>query len=102
MHFKLSSAICFNLDQSEILTSGNGLVIQSFWFGIYVAVCSDNHVMDMNIVDATVVIHYDLPDSKTKFGNRMSCMRQHFYNFTGAKQKKVLILSFHSTDYWLM
>ena len=25
MHFKLSSAICFNLDQSKILSSGNGL-----------------------------------------------------------------------------
>ena len=25
MHFKMSSAICFNLDQSEILSSGNGL-----------------------------------------------------------------------------
>ena len=25
MHFKLSSAICFNLDQSRILSSGNGL-----------------------------------------------------------------------------
>ena len=25
MHFKMSSAICFNLDQSKILSSGNGL-----------------------------------------------------------------------------
>ena len=25
MHFKMLSAICFNLDQSKILTSGNGL-----------------------------------------------------------------------------
>ena len=25
MYFKISSAICFNLDHSEILTSGNGL-----------------------------------------------------------------------------
>ena len=25
MHFKMWSAICFNLDQSEILSSGNGL-----------------------------------------------------------------------------
>ena len=25
MHFKISSAICFNLDQSKILSSGNGL-----------------------------------------------------------------------------
>ena len=27
MHFKLSSAICFNLDQSKILWSGNGLTL---------------------------------------------------------------------------
>ena len=26
MHFKMASAICFNLDQSEIMSSGNGLV----------------------------------------------------------------------------
>ena len=25
MHFKMSSAICFNLEQSKILSSGNGL-----------------------------------------------------------------------------
>ena len=27
MHFKMSSAICFSLDQSEILSSGNGLTL---------------------------------------------------------------------------
>ena len=27
MHFQFSSAICFNLDQSTILSSGNGLMI---------------------------------------------------------------------------
>ena len=26
MHFKMSSAISFNLDQSKILSSGNGLI----------------------------------------------------------------------------
>ena len=26
MHFKMSSAICFNLDQSKMLSSGNGLL----------------------------------------------------------------------------
>ena len=29
MHFKLSSAICFNLDQSKISLSGNGLRLMS-------------------------------------------------------------------------
>ena len=28
MHFEMSSAICFNLDQSKILLSGNGLTDQ--------------------------------------------------------------------------
>ena len=28
MHFKMSSAICFNLDQSRILSSGNGVITQ--------------------------------------------------------------------------
>ena len=32
MHFKTSSAICFNLDQSKILSSGNGL-----------SLCQDTH-----------------------------------------------------------
>ena len=27
MHFKMSSAICFNLDQSKILEFGNGLTL---------------------------------------------------------------------------
>ena len=26
MHFKMSSAVCFNLDQFKILSSGNGLI----------------------------------------------------------------------------
>ena len=28
MHYKMSSAICFNLEKSKILPSGNGLKIQ--------------------------------------------------------------------------
>ena len=32
MHFKMSSAICFNLDQSKILSSGNGLNSHSQMF----------------------------------------------------------------------
>ena len=34
MHFKTSSAICFNLDQSKILSSGNGLIIHASWVTI--------------------------------------------------------------------
>ena len=31
MHFKMSSAICFNLDQSNILSSGNALSLREFF-----------------------------------------------------------------------
>ena len=27
LHFEMSSAICFNLDQSKLLSSGNGLIL---------------------------------------------------------------------------
>ena len=30
MHFKMSSSICFNMDQSKILSSGNGLNFFTF------------------------------------------------------------------------
>ena len=30
MHLKMSPAICFNLDQSKILSSGNGLNVSDF------------------------------------------------------------------------
>ena len=33
MHFKMLSAICFNLDQPKILLSGNGLTIHSSPYG---------------------------------------------------------------------
>ena len=37
MHFKLSSAICFNLDQSKILLSGNDLTLSQTSPGFYVS-----------------------------------------------------------------
>ena len=32
MHFEMSSAICFDLDQSKILSSGNRLSLFSSWY----------------------------------------------------------------------
>ena len=32
MHFEMSSVICFNLNQSKILSSGNGLNIRDFFY----------------------------------------------------------------------
>ena len=37
MHFKILSAICFNLEQSKILLSGNGLTISQTSPGFYVS-----------------------------------------------------------------
>ena len=39
MHFKISSAICFNLYQSKILSSGNGLIHQG-------VICQVNMIME--------------------------------------------------------
>ena len=39
MHFKMSSAICFNLDQSKILSSGNGLNEILFFSYICLVIC---------------------------------------------------------------
>ena len=35
MHFKMLSAICFNLDQSKILLSGNGLIMVDWLVPVY-------------------------------------------------------------------
>ena len=40
MHSKMSSAICFNLDQSKILSSGNGLTLSQTSAGFYVYITS--------------------------------------------------------------
>ena len=37
IHFKIASAICFNLDQSKILLSGNGLSHSQTSPGFYVS-----------------------------------------------------------------
>ena len=44
-------------------------------------VATDGSIPHLYINNATTIIHYDLPDSKTKFGNRMSCMSRHYWNF---------------------
>ena len=44
MHFKMLSAVCFNLDQSKILSSGNGLTAR---YALWIAPC----VVKMVILD---------------------------------------------------
>ncbi|CAC5374487.1 TDRD12 [Mytilus coruscus] len=46
-----------------------------------ILVATDGSIPHLYINNATTIIHYDLPDSKTKFGNRMSCMSRHYWNF---------------------
>ena len=41
MHFKMSSAVCFNLDQSKILPSGNGLTLYFQHYFSYTAAISN-------------------------------------------------------------
>ncbi|XP_070574044.1 uncharacterized protein [Ptychodera flava] len=39
-----------------------------------ILVMTDDVVQDLDITDASCVIHYDFPSSKQKFGNRLACM----------------------------
>ncbi|XP_067651475.1 uncharacterized protein [Haliotis asinina] len=54
-----------------------------------IMVMTDECVTDSNITDATHVIHYNLPKSKTRFGNRMACMLDYFYDFSKTKQPSI-------------
>ncbi|RUS88335.1 hypothetical protein EGW08_003906, partial [Elysia chlorotica] len=49
---------------------------------LIVMVCTDQCYQDLAITNATDVIHYGLPDSKTKFGNRLACMFDYFVDRT--------------------
>lgn len=41
----------------------------------------------MKIDDANAVIHYDLPaESKTRFGNRLSCMRKYYAKYSESEE----------------
>ena len=59
----MSSAICFNLDKSKILSSGNGLKLipWSFPVCIFSIVCSDAMARGMDISNVNYVVLYDPP-----------------------------------------
>ena len=40
MHFKMSSAICLSLDQSKILSSGDGLTKAMHWHNVKIPTCT--------------------------------------------------------------
>ncbi|XP_060554307.1 uncharacterized protein LOC132715335, partial [Ruditapes philippinarum] len=52
-------------------------------------VCWDEHTAKLGITNATSVIHYDMPPSKTKFSNRLCCMRQYFHDFSKTEQSTI-------------
>ena len=41
-------------------------------------VVPDHLISQLRITNADIVIHFDLPNSKTKFGNRLALMLDHF------------------------
>ncbi|XP_069113789.1 putative ATP-dependent RNA helicase TDRD12 isoform X2 [Argopecten irradians] len=45
-----------------------------------ILICTDESVEELKLVDARAIIHFDLPSSKTKFGNRLSTMSKYYYN----------------------
>ncbi|XP_035826123.1 uncharacterized protein LOC101851955 [Aplysia californica] len=49
-------------------------------------VCTDRCCQDLAVTNATAVIHYGLPSSKTKFGNRLTCMLDFFDDKTAPPQ----------------
>ncbi|XP_041362004.1 uncharacterized protein LOC121377974 [Gigantopelta aegis] len=51
-----------------------------------VLVTNDECLIDLAIVDATAVIHFGLPNSKTKFGARLACMKDYFYDMTSVDE----------------
>lgn len=53
----------------------------------FFSVCTDECVDDMKIDDANAVIHFDLPaESKTRFGNRLSCMRKYYAKYSESEE----------------
>ncbi|XP_076111418.1 uncharacterized protein LOC143079744 isoform X2 [Mytilus galloprovincialis] len=56
-----------------------------------ILVATDGSIPHLYINNATTIIHYDLPDSKTKFGNRMSCMSRHYWNFLTKDEEQSVI-----------
>ncbi|OWF35619.1 Tudor domain-containing protein 12 [Mizuhopecten yessoensis] len=51
-----------------------------------ILICTDESVEELKIVDATAIVHYELPSSKTKFGNRLSTMSKYYHN-SSSKEK---------------
>ncbi|XP_060063128.1 uncharacterized protein LOC132543628 [Ylistrum balloti] len=51
-----------------------------------ILICTDESGEELKVEDATAIVHYDLPSSKTKFGNRLSTMSKYYYNSTNKEK----------------
>ena len=60
MHFKILSAICFNLDQSKILLSSNGLMLFAFVIAYNQKICMQVLVHNSIDIDRKGKMNYDI------------------------------------------
>lgn len=58
-------------------------------------VVTDDMVTSLNVTNAHVLLNYDLPDSKTKFGNRLACMHDYFEDRFQKRKACVFLFSFY-------
>ncbi|XP_059168932.1 putative ATP-dependent RNA helicase TDRD12 [Physella acuta] len=73
------------LEHDTILETRTQWLNSSLSKQLIVLVCTDQCYQDLAITNATTVIHYGLPNSKTKFGNRLACMFDYFLDRTSGK-----------------
>ena len=58
---------------------------------------TDENVTELRVTSAHTVIHYDIPNSQTKFGNRLALMLEHFYDtFDDAESKVGVVIYTHT------
>jgi len=53
---------------------------------LYISVLSDKIVNQTQIKDASVVIHYDMPNEQRLFAGRMWCCRANFYQLVHSRE----------------
>ena len=86
MHFKMSSAICFNLDQSKILSSGNGLTLglpAPFLVSVYLSSLPVAHLSDAPITKLVVTVNNARIQDGTTESSTWSLMCSVYSTVTG-------------------
>ncbi|CAL1536832.1 unnamed protein product [Lymnaea stagnalis] len=77
------------LSQDTISAARDQWLHSSHTKQLLLMVCTDQCYEDLAITNATCVIHYGLPASKTKFGNRLMCMLDYFIDRTSKIQPEM-------------